>query len=1030
MRSKRTTRRGVLGVGVATNAGAMTTRRRTRRTTRRGRVVAARARPSGASSSPSRARFAVVVALLAACLLLRGCDAARETKAETETDADDDVGVEEYHFPSPMHVAKHMQRAVLDGVKKMREEADATGEEPREASSMIFPGGALNDRAQRAARDRGDRRFDRARHIVPNALGGGAAGGARTLAAVDDLGGAAEEARCERDAADAVDAAAAAGACAADLSRNDDDDDGGGKTSAWGSTNTIGGLLVIENGENEERREAAAQLAADEAAAQLAADEAAESAATPRAVALAERYERGARVGRRIVSGAIFNAGAIVPQDEWRDVLKEELSPVDVTWHVAHESAERDAEEKARERRAKKKTAADAAGKAAGEGGDEPINDEESALAADETDEIDAAHEAFARWFESKGGVVDGFEMRKVPGKANFHGRGLVSTGEKPIALNQRVMRIPITMTLSIVTARNLRIGEHHAGEWLKKLFARDETVGLAAFLLHETLKEHETPGSSHWGPYVRTLGHHALGRKVWRALDGTYAGELITEHDEDAIRVLDNVLTGGKGICSRAGRLCHRVPSDFAGGFFNRDDVRWALGVVRSRAVYITRRTTGTRFLALVPMMDLAPHHHDAGGEAALELDNGVNVFTTRSVPAAPGIELAMNRGFNVTDAESMLRWHAVTPGFNPHGGVRLRIPGGAVDGADVLEKIRLLRRWRQEMAMPPRGSDLWRESALLGIYGDGDEELEAMKSHNAPSKLNGRGDGFAALSDTSANGATIEEELMLTGQFTDANEAAIAAANYVGLPFVPFAKDGPGGGNFMLYDVLREDEPGGDAPEVRSARRSLAKLAVQTQAAAAFGEFVVDDDLAEEGDEDGGPGDSDKKQKAAAAATTTTATTKGGEYGDVKPRSDGGDAASEALRTARDFFERGVPPGRGLDALDIFLLRKGHLMGQCGKPRDLLVGAFGPTDALMCATRVLLANETEVKALEGGGKDLHWTGERDAHDPGPEYQVRSIQTFFTHRPVSTLDRVSFQLTDELFLYGMAPSRSIRRSR
>ena len=33
---------------------------------------------------------------------------------------------------------------------------------------------------------------------------------------------------------------------------------------------------------------------------------------------------------------------------------------------------------------------------------------------------------------------------------------------------------------------------------------------------------------------------------------------------------------------------------------------------------------------------------------------------------------------------------------------------------------------------------------------------------------------------------------------------------------------------------------------------------------------------------------------------------------------------------------------------------------------------------------------------------------------------QVRSIQTFFTHRSVSTLDRVSFQLTGELFLYGV----------
>jgi hypothetical protein len=37
--------------------------------------------------------------------------------------------------------------------------------------------------------------------------------------------------------------------------------------------------------------------------------------------------------------------------------------------------------------------------------------------------------------------------------------------------------------------------------------------------------------------------------------------------------------------------------------------------------------------------------------------------------------------------------------------------------------------------------------------------------------------------------------------------------------------------------------------------------------------------------------------------------------------------------------------------------------------------------------------------------------------------YQVRSIQKFFTHRPVSTFDSVPFQLTDELFLYGMALS-------
>ncbi|EEH52570.1 uncharacterized protein MICPUCDRAFT_63787 [Micromonas pusilla CCMP1545] len=42
--------------------------------------------------------------------------------------------------------------------------------------------------------------------------------------------------------------------------------------------------------------------------------------------------------------------------------------------------------------------------------------------------------------------------------------------------------------------------------------------------------------------------------------------------------------------------------------------------------------------------------------------------------------------------------------------------------------------------------------------------------------------------------------------------------------------------------------------------------------------------------------------------------------------------------------------------------------------------------------------------------------------------HQVRSIQTFFTHPSVSTFDRVPFQLTDELFLYGMALSAGAAR--
>jgi len=46
-----------------------------------------------------------------------------------------------------------------------------------------------------------------------------------------------------------------------------------------------------------------------------------------------------------------------------------------------------------------------------------------------------------------------------------------------------------------------------------------------------------------------------------------------------------------------------------------------------------------------------------------------------------------------------------------------------------------------------------------------------------------------------------------------------------------------------------------------------------------------------------------------------------------------------------------------------------------------------------------------------------------------GLRLQVRSVQKFFTHRSVSTFDRVPFQLTGELFLYGMALRRPRTRT-
>ena len=86
-----------------------------------------------------------------------------------------------------------------------------------------------------------------------------------------------------------------------------------------------------------------------------------------------------------------------------------------------------------------------------------------------------------------------------------------------------------------------------------------------------------------------------------------------------------------------------------------------------------------------------------------------------------------------------------------------------------------------------------------------------------------------------------------------------------------------------------------------------------------------------------------------------------------------------------------------------------------------------FEPTDARRCFP---CWDEPSLKATFG--MTLTVADDRVALSNMPEKsvtrdaeaKVRSIQKCFTHRPVSTFDRVPFQLTDELVLYGMALRR------
>jgi hypothetical protein len=202
-------------------------------------------------------------------------------------------------------------------------------------------------------------------------------------------------------------------------------------------------------------------------------------------------------------------------------------------------------------------------------------------------------------------------------------------------------------------------------------------------------------------------------------------------------------------------------------------------MGIVRARAVWITRSTTGTTFPALIPLLDLIPHRPGSGGSMKLGVDNVVTVTSGKTFTGGKTFEVFIDRETNATDADLLLAHHALAPGTNPNNAVRMRLPGTEISRVGVIRKIELLRSWRKEvsyfnfcmgncndvvfyfqMAMPPRGSDLWRGAKGLGLYGDGDEdELSAME--DTKKKKRGRKRAIAALAAKEGGGGSMTIEV-----------------------------------------------------------------------------------------------------------------------------------------------------------------------------------------------------------------------------------------------------------------------------
>jgi hypothetical protein len=63
--------------------------------------------------------------------------------------------------------------------------------------------------------------------------------------------------------------------------------------------------------------------------------------------------------------------------------------------------------------------------------------------------------------------------------------------------------------------------------------------------------------------------------------------------------------------------------------------------------------------------------------------------------------------------------------------------------------------------------------------------------------------------------------------------------------------------------------------------------------------------------------------------------------------------------------FFSNGSAPVKGLDEIDRLLMRKRHMLKMCGPAESHRIDAYSFSDALLCAVRVTVMNESDVDVL-----------------------------------------------------------------
>ena len=123
---------------------------------------------------------------------------------------------------------------------------------------------------------------------------------------------------------------------------------------------------------------------------------------------------------------------------------------------------------------------------------------------------------AMGEWFEAKGGALDGIDqgLFQEDEEGGGHGGGSAGgagagrpalvVGEGGVAAHAAVMSIPIRVTLSQLSARNVKTATGYLGDrrHLKDAFAHNQQWALALMLLTQYYKNGQGDGEdSKWSP-------------------------------------------------------------------------------------------------------------------------------------------------------------------------------------------------------------------------------------------------------------------------------------------------------------------------------------------------------------------------------------------------------------------------------------------------------------------------------------------------------------------------------------------------